>query len=150
MNTVKHLNGSKLRHLPKRPLTFLNKHVLSTALMAILLGTYLDLYYVGKGLYYFPYRPFPEIFPINILFNLLILPVFIIIFLFLTSQINGWGKAGMIIFVSLLMPTMERLAEQLGWFVHSVDWRHLYTFFGYVIFLTLSTTFHSWIGERSG
>ncbi|WP_042454205.1 CBO0543 family protein [Neobacillus dielmonensis] len=128
----------------------MNKQALSTAVLAALLGTYLDLYFVGKGLYSFPYRPFPELFSINILFTLLVLPVFIITFLYWTSQINRWGKVGVVMFISLFMTIMEKLTELLGFFVHSDGWKHNFTFFGYMIFLTVITVFHSWIEGRLG
>ncbi|EKN65290.1 hypothetical protein BABA_20881 [Neobacillus bataviensis LMG 21833] len=110
-------------------------------MLASLLGTYLDLYFVGKDLYQFPMRPFPEIFSINIAFTLVGLPLLVLIFLRTVSQVNKWGKAGIILFVSLLMPIFEKLAEVLGLFVHADGWQHLYTFFGYLLFLTIITLF---------
>lgn len=110
--------------------------------LASLLGTYLDLYFVGKQLYQFPKRPFPEIFSINIAFTLLGLPILVMIFLRCISQVNKWGKAGVILFTSLLMPIFEKLAEILGLFVHTERWQHFYTFFGYLLFLTIITLFY--------
>jgi hypothetical protein len=134
-----------LQPLPKRRLTFWNKHYLACAVLASLLGTYLDHYFVGKGLYQFPLRPFPTIFSVNIAFTLVGLPIFVMIFTHCISQVNGWGKAGIILFVSLLMPILERLAEELGMFVHSNKWEHIYTFFGYLLFLTIITLFFQWL-----
>jgi len=134
-----------LPHWLKRRLTFLNKHSLAAALLAALWSTYLDLYFVGKGLYAFPWRPFAELFPINILFTLIVLPIFMMIFLYWAAQVNGWGKAGMILFISLLMTILEKFAEQLGLFNHSKEWQHLYTFIGYLLFLTVIMGFHSWL-----
>jgi hypothetical protein len=118
---------------------------LACAVLASLLGTYLDHYFVGKGLYQFPLRPFPTIFSVNIAFTLVGLPIFVMIFTHCISQVNGWGKAGIILFVSLLMPILERLAEELGMFVHSNKWAHIYTFFGYLLFLTIITLFFQWL-----
>ncbi|KDE47303.1 hypothetical protein DI43_09600 [Geobacillus sp. CAMR12739] len=39
---------------------------MASALLASWAGTYLDLYFVGKGLYTFPKRPFPSVFSIDI------------------------------------------------------------------------------------
>jgi len=116
--------------------------------LASLLGTYLDLYFVGKQLYQFPMRPFPEIFSINIAFTLLGLPILVMIFLRCISQVNKWGKAGVILFTSLLMPIFEKLAEVLGLFVHTEGWQHFYTFFGYLLFLTIITLFYEGIAKQ--
>ncbi|WP_338112629.1 CBO0543 family protein [Paenibacillus dendritiformis] len=78
-----------------------------------MLGTYLDLYFVGKGLYHFPHRLLPEIFSIHIVFTLIGLPILTMVFLYSLSQVNRWGKAGIILFVSLLMPIFEKRAERL-------------------------------------
>ncbi|CAH0120834.1 CBO0543 family protein [Paenibacillus sp. CECT 9249] len=122
--------------LPKKRSAFWNKDSFACAVLASLVGTYLDLYFVGKGLYHFPHRLLPEIFPIHIVFTLIVLPLFTIVFLYCLSQANRWGKACMILFVSLLMPMLETVAERLGMFIHSDQWMHLYSFFGYFLFFT--------------
>lgn len=108
----------------------------------------MDLFFVGKQFYRFPIRPFLEIFPINILFTLVGLPILVIIFLMSISQVNKWGRAGIILFISLLMSIFEKLAEVLGLFVHSARWEHLYTFLGYLFFLAVISFYHDWI-ERT-
>jgi hypothetical protein len=115
--------------------------------LASLLGTYLDLYFVGKQVYQFPMRPFPSVFSINIAFTLVGLPIFVLFFLRGISQINKWGKAGVILLVSLLMPVFEKLAEVLGFFVHTAGWSHLYTFVGYLFFLTIIAVFYDWLAK---
>jgi len=135
--------------LPKKRLTFWNKEYLAAAVLAALIGTYLDLYFVGKGLYEFPTRLMPKIFPINIAFTLFGLPILTIIFLNLLSQVNKWGKLGLILFASLLMSIFEKLAERFGLFIHSEHWQHLYTFFGYLMFLTIVSRFYFWMKKRS-
>ncbi|WP_244440987.1 CBO0543 family protein [Neobacillus jeddahensis] len=112
------------------------------------MGTYLDLYFVGKQFYQFPHRPFPEIFSINIAFTLVGLPVLIFVYLWCITQVTKWGRIGILLFVSLLMPILEKLAEVLGWFDHSDEWKHLYTFFGYLIFLTIVSIINSWMEKR--
>ncbi|MFD0696336.1 CBO0543 family protein [Paenibacillus sp. GCM10027628] len=149
MNTVKHWNDSRLLRSPKKRLTFWNKDSLTCAMLASLLGTYSDLYFVGKGLYQFPHRLLPEIFSINIIFTLIGLPVLTMVFLYFLSQMNRWGKTGMILFVSLLIPILEKLAERLGVFLHSDKWIHLYSFFGYLLFLTLISGIHFWLKKES-
>ncbi|WP_374019679.1 CBO0543 family protein [Paenibacillus thiaminolyticus] len=150
MTTAKHWSGSKLPRLPKKRFTFWNKDSLACAVLGSLLGTYSDLYFVGKGLYHFPYRLLPEIFSIHIVFTLIGLPILTMIFLYSLSQANGWGKAGIILFVSLLMPILEKLAERLGLFAHSDKWLHLYSFFGYLLFFTIISGVYFWLKKRSG
>jgi len=140
------LNDSSLQPLQKKRLSF---SYLACMVLASLLGTYLDLYFVGKQLYQFPKRPFPEIFSINIAFTLLGLPILVMIFLRCISQVNKWGKAGVILFTSLLMPIFEKLAEVLGLFVHTERWQHFYTFFGYLLFLAIITLFYEGIAKQN-
>ena len=150
MNTVKHLNGSSLQPLPKKRFTFWSKQYVACIVFASLLGSYMDLFFVGKQLYKFPIRPFPEIFPINIVFTLVGLPILVIIFLQSISKVNKWGRAGIILFVSLLMSIFEKLAEVLGLVVHSARWEHLYTFLGYMFFLTVISFSHDWFDKGKG
>jgi hypothetical protein len=117
---------------------------------ASLLGTYLDLFFVGKKFYEFPVRLLPEVFSINIAFTLMVIPLFVFLYLQLMMQVNKWGKLGLVLFVSLLMPIFEKLAEVCGWFVHSKEWNHLYTFFGYIAFLSLIYLFYQWVETKKG
>jgi hypothetical protein len=64
--------------------------------------------------------------------------------------VNGWGIAGIILFVSLSMPILEQIAERLGVFVHSDKWMHVYSFFGYLLFLTLISGVYLGLKKRSG
>jgi hypothetical protein len=117
-------------------------------LLAILMGTLLDIYFVGQKIYAFPIRPFPELFSFNIGFTFVVLPAGVVIFLYVMELVNGWGKAGVVLFLSLLGPIMERLAEVFGLFAHTNEWQHLYTFFGYLLFLTILYGFYLWIEKR--
>lgn len=137
--------------LPKKRSAFWNKDSLTCAVLASLLGTYLDLYFVGKGLYQFPHRLLPDIFSIHIVFTLIGLPMLTMVFLYCLSLVNdGWGMAGIILFVSLSMPILERFAERLGAFVHSDKWMHVYSFFGYLLFLTIISGVYLELKKRSG
>lgn len=140
------MNGSSLQPWQKKRLPF---KYLASIVLASLLGTYLDLYFVGKELYQFPKRPFPEIFSINISFTLIGLPILVLVFLRAISQVNKWGKGGIILFASLLMPIFEKLSEVLGLFVHADSWHHMYTFFGYLLFLTIITLFFDRGGKQN-
>ncbi|WHY84162.1 CBO0543 family protein [Neobacillus novalis] len=131
--------------MQKKRLTFWNKNYFACMVLGTLFGTYLDLYFVGKQMYQFPLRPLPEIFSVNIAFTLIGLPIFVLVFVYCTSQVNKWGRAGLILFASLLMPIFEKFAEELGFFVHSNQWEHLYTFFGYFLFLSIISGFYQWL-----
>lgn len=117
-------------------------------LLASLLGTYLDLYYVGKKLYYFPIRPLPSIFTINIGFTLLVLPITMLVLLKIMQRYRNWLKILFVIFISLGMAVMEKAAEDLGLFVHADDWNHLNTFVGYSLFIGLIYAFHGWMNTE--
>ncbi|WP_257208705.1 CBO0543 family protein [Bacillus sp. AFS031507] len=150
MNTVKHLNDSSSLPSPKKPYRFWTNPSLAAVFLASLLATYLDLFFVGKHIYRFPLRPMPTIFSINIVFTLVVLPVLVFAFLRVMDQVNKWGKLGLIVFISLLMPILEKLTEVFGWFEHSENWSHLYTFFGYLLFLTIIYFFYTWMAIRKG
>ncbi|MDG0871729.1 hypothetical protein L5D93_03995 [Paenibacillus thiaminolyticus] len=134
----------------KKRSTFWNKDSLACAVLGSLLGTYLDLYFVGKGLYHFPHRLLPEIFSIHIVFTLIGLPILTMVFLYSLSQVNRLGKAAIILFISLLMPIFEKIAERLGVFVHSDKWMHVYSFFGYLLFFTIISGVYFWLRKKSG
>lgn len=118
---------------------------LSTILFGSLVATYLDLYFVGLGMYSFPVRPFPGIFTINILFTLIVLPFSLIIYLSVISMINGWKLTGLILSLGLLAAVFEKIAEEYGWFSHQLNWHHYYTVFGYFIYLHMITFVYNWI-----
>ncbi|MFB4165302.1 CBO0543 family protein [Alteribacillus sp. JSM 102045] len=106
-----------------------------TALFASLAGTYLDLIFVGKGIYHFPIRLFPEIFTINIVFTLFFLPLFTILFLFVAKRVHFFIRWMIILITGAAIFFIEQITEQLGWFVHDTDWSHVYSFIGYMLFL---------------
>ncbi len=146
---MKHLKGSNSQLLPKR--RFLRNAFLyfPPILYASLLGTYLDLYFVGKHVYEFPIRPFPEVFSINIAFTLFILPLTIWAFLFLVDKMLIWSRLVFILILSIFAPTMEILAVRLGFFRHGDQWSHVFSFFGYFMFLLLIWMIFKWgKGER--
>ncbi|WP_325176781.1 CBO0543 family protein [Paenibacillus alkalitolerans] len=148
MRTVKHWRRSSLRSLQKHPSfsgkTTPLKGYVSSMIFASLLGTYLDLLLVGKQLYHFPVRLFPDIFTINIWFTLLVLPLGTAIFLYAVKNMHPWGRIGFILLLALAMTFVEQLSEKTGWFSHSSDWRHSYSLFGYIIFMWLVMKFHRW------
>ncbi|WP_286148811.1 CBO0543 family protein [Paenibacillus sp. FSL R5-0490] len=147
MHTVKHLKGSSSQPLPKRPSGI--KAYIPAMLLASLLGTYLDLYFTGKGMYSFPIRPFSGIFTINILFTLAVLPIFMIPLLKIMESLKGRFRGIFVLAISIAMAAAEKIAESLGMFVHAENWHHLYTFTGYCLFIGLIAVFHGWMnGNR--
>jgi len=39
----------------------------------------------------------------------------------------------------------EQLSERLGWFAHSGEWSHLYTFVGYILCMWLVWKLQGWL-----
>ncbi|MGO4886646.1 CBO0543 family protein [Anaerobacillus sp. MEB173] len=152
MNTVKHSRGLSSRSLQKKPLHHKGsnngKAYLCTLLLASLIGTYLDLWMVGKGYYSFPFRPFPTIFSINIVFTLLVLPISTFFLIYFFKRINRLLRLVISILLSVVMAILEHFFEQLGFFVHSNDWSHFYSLFGYFVFIILMWKFYKWLNSN--
>ena len=116
----------------------------SALLAGSLLGTYLDLYFVGKHIYQFPERPFPEIFSINIAFTLVGLPLFTLFFLYLSHRMTSFKRIVFMVLISLLIAILEKQAEALGFFQHSNQWKHYYSCIGYFLYMLLIWSFYKW------
>lgn len=150
MNIVKHLKNSSSPQLPKKQSTRNTFLYLPSILFASLLGTYLDLYFVGKNLYEFPIRPFSEVFSINIVFTLVILPLGIWLFLYLADKMSRWSRFVFTLFLSALVPFIEKMSVQLGFFHHGPQWNQFYSFIGYFMFLLLIWKLFKWIKSEVG
>jgi len=92
----------------------------------------------------------PDVFSINIAFPLVGLPILVFVFLRVMNRVNKWGKMGLILFISLLMTIFEKFSELIGWFAHANTWNHLYTFFGYLLFLMIIYSFYMGLAKRKG
>jgi len=90
-------------------------------------------------------RPFPEIFSINIAFTLIGLPLFIGFFLLVCYKVALWRKIGLILILSLFISIAEKKAEALGFFIHHETWKHIYSFIGYTLYLTIIYSFYHWL-----
>ena len=134
---MKHLKDSSSLQSPKRQFSHNVFLYLPAILLAMVLGTYLDLYFVGKNLYEFPIRPYPEVFSINIAFTLIILPLLIGLFLYLADKMSRRNRLVSTLFLSALVPFIESKAVQFGYFHHGDQWSHMYSFIGYFLFLLL-------------
>ncbi|WP_449540215.1 CBO0543 family protein [Ferdinandcohnia sp. Marseille-Q9671] len=144
MNTVKHLKNSNSQQLPKKQSQFwIDSSYLVTILVGTVIGTYLDLYFVGKGVYSFPMRPLSDIFTIHIGFTLLGLPMMLCVFLYICQRLRLWQKISVILLLSSIMSVGERLSEEFGLFVHVESWKHIYSFLGYGVYLSLMLMLHT-------
>ncbi|MFD1412267.1 CBO0543 family protein [Oceanobacillus jeddahense] len=140
-NTAKQWKKSSLPSLQKRQ-SFSDRSkkrqaYVIAALFSSIVGTYLDLFFVGIGMYHFPMQLFPEIFTVNIAFTLLILPISIILFLYVADRMLFLPRCIMILTISTAIIFIEKAAEKLGGFIHHPDWNHTYSFFGYMLFLVI-------------
>ncbi|KYD15862.1 hypothetical protein B4168_4089 [Anoxybacillus flavithermus] len=43
------------------------------------------------------------------------------------------------------MTWIEKQAETIGWFVHSSEWKHTYSFVGYSLFMAMVWKFYRWM-----
>ncbi|WP_080875954.1 CBO0543 family protein [Oceanobacillus timonensis] len=140
-NTARQWKKSNLSSLQKRQSSLERSKeqqaYVIAALFSSVVGTYLDLFFVGIGMYHFPMRLFPEIFTVNIAFTLLILPVSVILFLYLVNRMRILPRCIMILTISTAVIFIEKAAEKLGGFIHHPDWNHAYSFFGYMLFLVI-------------
>ncbi|WP_088124171.1 CBO0543 family protein [Parageobacillus genomosp. 1] len=148
MPIVKRSKKWNWRSSPKTPSFIRTKRApayISTLFFASWIGTYLDLYFVGNGWYHFPHRPFPAIFSIDLSFTLIGLPLFVTFFLYVMARLHPWQRGGFLIAMGLFMTWIEKQAETIGWFVHSSEWKHLYSFVGYSLFMAMVWRFYRWM-----
>lgn len=143
-NTAKRLNASNLPPSLKRRFSRKVSLYLPSLLCASLFGTYLDLYFVGKQLYSFPIRPFSEIFSVNILFTLLILPFLTGLYLYLGTNMSSGGRFLFTILLSGFVPFVEHSSVQWGFFQPGDQWNHSYSLIGYFLFLMLMGKIFKW------
>lgn len=119
----------------------------STLLIASLMGTYLDLWMVGKGYYSYPARPFSNVFSINVLFTLCILPITTFIFIYIFKRVRKLTRLILSAGSSFIAALIEHYSEKTGIFTHSNQWTHVYSIIGYFIFITLIWNFYKWISK---
>ncbi|WP_425432136.1 CBO0543 family protein [Halobacillus hunanensis] len=144
MNTVKRWRKSNFQSSQNNPLH--HKALWCTMIFSSLIGTYLDLWMVGQGYNAFPNRPFPNIFPIHILFTLLVLPVATVVVISLFRAFTSFIQRGLIsLSIFLFIPIFEHVSGLIGVFTHSNDWNHFYSSFGYVIFTFIIWKFYLWM-----
>ncbi|MBK5498328.1 CBO0543 family protein [Peribacillus sp. TH14] len=116
----------------------------ATIIFSSFIGTYLDLLFVGKQMYSFPARPFPDTFTINVAFTLLIMPIFTTLFLWIAKALTAYSRILFIVLIGLCISISESFSENLGLFTHSEAWHHSYSLFGYMIFMLIIWKFYRW------
>ncbi|WP_379968883.1 CBO0543 family protein [Ectobacillus sp. sgz5001026] len=151
MNTAKRLKKLNLPFSPKKAScsekkqkTSNHRAFVATIILSSFIGTYLDLLFVGKQMYAFPVRPFPDVFTLNVAFTLLILPIFTALFLQIAKALPTFSRMLFIVLIGLSVGVSEQIAENVGWFTHSEAWHHSYSLFGYMIFMLLLWKFYRW------
>ncbi|MFV0973410.1 CBO0543 family protein [Bacillus sp. BSL6] len=107
-----------------------------TILLSSIIGTCLDAFFVTKQIYSFPVRPFSSIFSVNIGFTLFVLPILTIIFIQISKNLSVFSRILFIVSIGICASIFEQVAERLGFFIHSGDWNHTYSLFGYMIFFS--------------
>ncbi|VEF48633.1 group-specific protein [Bacillus freudenreichii] len=132
---MKHFKTLSSQHLQKKRCSYEQPLYFPAIIFATLLGTYLDLYFTGIGMYSFPNRPFGDVFSIHIIFNLVALPIFTWIFLYAARKMARQERLLFVLLLSMAGPLLEIISESQGFFVHSSEWRHWHSFFGYFFFL---------------
>ncbi|MFK4293677.1 hypothetical protein ABH955_004984 [Bacillus sp. RC240] len=124
--------------------------LLVTVLLSSIIGTCLDAFFVHTQIYSFPVRPFSSIFSVNIGFTLFVLPILTIIFIQISKTLSAVSRTLFIILIGLCASIFEQVAERLGLFVHSTDWQHSYSLFGYMLFLFFIWKVYQSIINKSG
>ncbi|WP_071718936.1 CBO0543 family protein [Bacillus paramycoides] len=116
-----------------------------TIFLSSIIGTCLDAFFVNKQLYSFPVRPFSSTFSVNIAFTLFVLPILTAPFIQILKKLSTVSRTLFIISIGVCASIFEQVAERLGLFIHSTDWQHIYSFFGYIIFFSLIWKFYNWM-----
>ncbi|PDZ42748.1 CBO0543 family protein [Bacillus wiedmannii] len=136
--TVKHSKKLSSPFLQRKTSSFEKKSdflaLAVTILLSSIIGTCLDAFFVAKQIYSFPVRPFSSIFSVNIGFTLFLLPILTTIFIQISKTLSTVSRILFIVSIGICASIFEQIAESLGLFVHSVDWNHTYSLFGYMIF----------------
>lgn len=148
MNIVKRWKESNSQSLPRKHFPRKKQQIkayLSTIIFASFIGTYLDLIMVGAGLYSFPSRLFPQIFMINILFTLCILPLVTFGVIFMLKKLYPLPRYIFLLTCSLAVFIGEQMGEQFGLLSHSIYWRHEYSAVGYFVFFVVIWKFYRWM-----
>ncbi|MBM7570599.1 hypothetical protein JOC48_001077 [Aquibacillus albus] len=103
---------------------------------------------MGRGYYSFPARPFPAVFSINILFTIILLPMFSFFIIYLFRRLRKGLQLLVSISISVLIAIGEHFAELLGLFIHANTWNHSYSIIGYFLFIWVIWLFYRWVCDQ--
>ncbi|MGD6888742.1 CBO0543 family protein [Bacillus mobilis] len=138
--TVKHSKKLNSPFLQRKMFSFEKKNnlfaLIVTILFSSMIGTCLDAFFVARQIYSFPVRPFSTIFSVNIGFTLFVLPILTTIFIQISNTLSTVSRILFIFSIGICASIFEQIAERFGFFIHSVDWNHTYSLFGYMIFFS--------------
>ncbi|MES5939947.1 MULTISPECIES: CBO0543 family protein [unclassified Bacillus cereus group] len=138
--TVKHSKELNSPFLQRKTSSFEKKSdflaLAVTILLSSIIGTCLDAFFIAKQIYSFPVRPFSSIFSVNIGFTLFVLPILTTIFIQISKTLSAVSRILFIISIGIFASIFEQVAERFGFFIHSLDWNHTYSLFGYMIFFS--------------
>lgn len=93
-------------------------------------------------------RPFPDVFTIHVGFTLVGLPLILVVFLFVCEKLNFVGKTSAILLLASIMTVGEKLSEWFGCFLHDPSWKHIYSLFGYTIYLSFMLILYSFVSMK--
>ncbi|HFK1549784.1 MULTISPECIES: CBO0543 family protein [Bacillus] len=151
--TVKHSKKLNSPFLQRKTSSFEKKNkflaLAVTILLSSIIGTCLDAFFVAKQIYSFPVRPFSSIFSVNIGFTLFVLPILTTIFIQISKTLSTVSRILFIILIGICANIFEQVAERFGLFIHSLDWNHTYSLFGYMIFFSfIWKVYHFMINKK--
>ncbi|MES5956210.1 hypothetical protein QCI42_23045 [Bacillus fungorum] len=151
--TVKHSKKLSSPFLQRKMFSFEKKNnlfaLVITIILSSIIGTCLDTFFVAQQIYSFPVRPFSSIFSFNIGFTLFVLPILTTIFIQISKTLSTVSRILFIVSIGICASIFEQIAEKLGLFVHSVDWNHTYSLFGYMIFFSfIWKVYHLMINKK--
>ncbi|WP_408006329.1 CBO0543 family protein [Pseudalkalibacillus sp. A8] len=148
MPIVNRLKNSLLRFSQRRQsFSGENKNIIPyfvVVLAGTLSCTYLELLFSGLGFYSFPQRPFPQLFPIDIRFTLIGIPVLTSFVLFALTVLEKQSRIVFIVVISFIMMVGEMVGEKVGLLEHSAHWSHVFSFFGYMLFFMMLWLLFKW------
>ncbi|WP_407681745.1 CBO0543 family protein [Pseudalkalibacillus salsuginis] len=153
MPIVNRLKNSPLRSLQRRrSFSGRGKNIIPyivVVLTSALSCTYLELLFTGLGFYSFPQRPFPQLFPIDIRFTLIGVPVVTSLVLFALTILEKQARIVFLFVTSFIMMVGEMISDNIGLLVHSPQWSHAFSFFGYMLFFMMIWTIFKWTARKT-
>ncbi|EEK77432.1 hypothetical protein bcere0009_34510 [Bacillus cereus R309803] len=67
-----------------------------------------------------------------------VLPILTAAFIQISKTLSAVSRILFIISIGMCASIFEQVAERFGLFIHSLDWNHTYSLFGYMIFFSFT------------